>query len=541
MRFHAISATAAALLCLCGCVTTNSSLGEGLIPANHIYQVVSPDAVDIPVEMKSAGKLSAYSSNRITIGAIRNDDEFGLSTRSSCITLVPLFVDSLYFGENPEFKDFLFTANIDSVSVSDLGQEGILQSVFVHELSEPLDPRYRTYCNSTPAYKSELATNGVPVIDGGDTLGFSFSKAFGEHYLTMTADDVKDMETYTKKFPGIHISTNVPAGRGGRFNLLQLQLGYDNDYGAFTGNYAVLRFKSTFEGVKKDTLCYFYYSATGFYDIDSLLTNSGTGNFPQYCANITGDASTAREGTATDYVYIEGGGGVKPCISGKVLREKAIEAIAAGGHDPSKATINRATVTFHYVAPDPDFETMYKVPSILSPTSCIKTDTTTSFVGLTDTSDSSQDIGKVHRSTMTFTPDITNQLQKLISLKEDDAQLANGDYDVWLLVMYNETVATTVSGNSEMADYFNYLAYQSMMYGGYGGYGSYGGYGGYGDYYSNYYNYSMMAQYYGSSSTSYSTSVALDRDRYYYCKFYGPDSAPDLRPTLSFTYSVPRD
>jgi hypothetical protein len=547
MRFSVLSALAAASICCCGCITTDDSIGSGMIPASHIYRVVSPDPVQIPVDMKSAGELSAYSSNRITIGAIRNDDEFGLSTRSSCITLVPMFVDSLDFGKNPVFQEFRFSANVDSVSVCDVTQADILQSVYVHELTAPLDKDYRTYCNSTPAYGASLITTGIPVLDGKDTLGFRFTKEFGEKYLAMTNDDVKDMETYTKKFPGIHLSTNIPAGRGGRFNLLELQLGYNSDYGILTGNMAALRFNSTWtvdgKDVKKDSVCYFYYSPTGFYDIDSLLTNSGTGSFPQYCANITGDASTAKAGPATDYIYIEGGGGVKPCISAKTLRDKAIEIISAAGHDPKKAVVNKATLTLHYLAPDADFETMYKVPGTLSPTICLKNDETVSFMGLTNTSDSSQDIGGIHRSTMTYTPDITNHLQSMLSLEDDDEALLKGNYDIWLLIMYNEVIATTTSGNSEMADYYNYLAYQSMMYGGYG-YGGYGGYGsyGYGNPYTNYYNYSMMAEYYGSSSTSYSTSLALDRDRYYYCKLYGPAAAdPEMRPSFSLTYSIPEE
>ena len=109
-----------------------------------------------------------------------------------------------------------------------------------------------------------------------------------------------------------------------------------------------------------------------------------------------------------------------------------------------------------------------------------------------------------------------------------------------LLIMHNDVITTTNAGNQDMSDYYNYLAYQSYMgsmYG--GGYGGYG-YGGYGDYYSNYYNYAMMAQYYGSSSTTTSTSAQLDRDRYYFARLYGPSAADDAkRPTLKFTYSVP--
>ena len=89
---------AAATLCCAGCVSVDNELGGSLLPVNHTYKVVSPDPVAIPVQMRMSDSLSAYSSTRITVGAIRNDDEFGLSTRSSCVTLVPMFVDEIDYG-----------------------------------------------------------------------------------------------------------------------------------------------------------------------------------------------------------------------------------------------------------------------------------------------------------------------------------------------------------------------------------------------------------------------------------------------------------
>ncbi|MCR5519625.1 MAG: DUF4270 domain-containing protein [Bacteroidales bacterium] len=538
-------AAAATLACCVGCVSENNELGGNLIPANHIYKVVTTDAMEVPVSMKMSDSLSAYSSTRITIGAIRNDEEFGLSTRSSCVTLVPMFIDELDFGTNPVFRQFHFSAIADSISVCDLNQSNTLQSVFVHELSEPLDSDYLTYCKTQPAHGSELITTNVPVIGPGDSLSFNFTKAFGEKYLGITADDLKDIKSYTKRFPGIHITTNEPVGRGGRFNIFQLQLQYDSDYGYLAGSYAELKFKSTWnidgEDVTKDSSFFFYFSPTDFYDLDSLFNKSGTGSFPQYCANVTGDASASFVGDAGDYIYVDGGGGVKPCFSAKVLRQKAIDAIAANGHDPKKAIINKASLTMHYLPSDENFEQMHKVPQILNPTCRIKTsDTTFTYMGLTDASDSNEDQGDIHRAQMTYSPDITYHLQTLLGLDDDNAQLAAGSYDIWMLIQHNDVITTTTSGNAEASEYYNYLAYQSMMGNMYGGYG-YGGYG-YGSYYSNYYNYAMMAQMYGSSSTSSKTQANLDRDRYYYCKLYGPTAAdPELRPKFSFTYSIPNE
>lgn len=536
---------AAATLCI-SCVSVDYELGGSMIPVNHTYKVVSPDPVSIAVQMKEADSLSAYSSSRITIGAIRNDDEFGLSTRSSCITLVPMYVGELDFGKNPQFLSFHFSAIADSSSVCDLNQYNILQSVYVYGLDDALDPDYRTYCHTEPAHGSDVVSTTVPLIGPGDSLSFNFTKEFGEKYLTITEEESKDIKLYTKRFPGLYITTGKPAGRGGRFNIFKLQLEYDSDYGYMMGSYAKLNFRSTWnvdgKDVEKDSSCFFYFSATDFYDIDSLLTTATTGQFPQYCANITGDASGALAGDAADYIYVEGGGGVKPVIPAKEIRDKAIATIEANGHDPSKVVINKATITLHYVAPDPDFETMHKVPQILSPTCRIRTsDTDFSYMGLTDASDSNEDQGNIHRVPMTFSPDITYHLQRLLAL-DDVSKMDDGSYDIWMLIQHNDVVTTVTAGNSEMSDYFNYLAYQSMMSGMYGGgYGyGYGGYGGYG--YSNYYNYAMMAQMYGSSTSSSKATPTLDRDRYYYCKLYGPTAADaTLRPSFSFTYSVPNE
>lgn len=546
MKSRWFFAAAAAISCCIGCVSVNNELGGSLLPPSHTYKVITPDPVEIPVKMKASDSLSAYSSTRITIGAIRNDEEFGLSTRSSCLTLVPMYVDELDFGKNPVFKKFHFSAIPDTVSVCDENQYDILQSVYVYELTEQLDTNFLTFCNSKPAHGSKIITTSVPVLAKGDSLSFNFTKEFGEKFLTITKEESHDINLYTKRFPGIYITTGEPVGQGGRFNLFQLQLQYDSDYGYLTGSMAQLKFNSTWNidgvDVQKDSSFYFYFSPTDYYNIDSLLTHSGTGSFPQYCANVTGDASLSYAGDAGKYIYIEGGGGVKPCISGQYLRSKAMQIIEANGHDPKKAVINKATITMHYAEPDPLFETMHKMPQILSPTCRIKTsDTTFTYMGLTDASDSNEDQGNIHRAQMTYSPDITYHLQRLIGLEDGDEQLAEGSYDIWMLVQHNDVVTTTTAGNSEVADMYNYLAYQNMMSGLYGGYGGYG-YGGYGSYYSNYYNYQMMAQMYGSSSTTSTTTATLDRDRYYYCRLYGPEATdPDLRPAFSFTYSIPNE
>lgn len=513
-----------------------------MVPVSHTYKVISPDAVPMNVKMLYADSLSGFSSTRITLGAIRKSDELGLTTRSSCISLVPM-EKNMDWGTNPELRQFHFTASPDSVSVSDKSQNSILQSVFVYELNSRIDPGKSFSCNEDVAHGTKRISSGIPVINGTDSLSFDFSPEFAQKYMGITADDVASLSTYLEKYPGIYLTTDAPMGEGGRINIFGLQLGYSDGY--LTGSFAELKFRSTFtengKSVRKDSSYYFWFSPTRFCDMDSLFNASGTGSFPQYCLNLTGHDAVSRalEGDAADYVYVEGGGGLKPVISGKFLRDTVRAIIAAGGDDPSKAIINRATLILPFEASDPKFELMYKVPDILSPTCRFRNDTTATFLGLTDSSDQYEDQGNINRSRMVYSPDITYHVQELLKMEDDNERLQDGSYDIWLLIMHNETVTTTTGGNDEMSDYYNYLAYQSYMssmYSGYGGYNSYG----YGDYYTNYYNYAMMAQYYSSASTSVSTNAQLDRDRYYYVRLCGP-SYPDAsrRPMFKFSYSIP--
>ena len=209
--------------------------------------------------------------------------------------------------------------------------------------------------------------------------------------------------------------------------------------------------------------------------------------------------------------------------------------------------INKASLVFPFEFPDDYKEVDNLWPDILSPTCRVIADTTTSFMGLTDSSSSDENQGDINRSVWQYAPDITYHMQELIKIDEAKGgekveRLKNGSYDIWLLIMANETVTNTTNNNSEMSDYYKYLAYQSyynsMYGGGYGGYG-YGGYGGYGSYYSNYYSYMMMAQYASGSSTSTSVQAMLDKDRFYKANLNGPLHS-GKKPTLKLTFSVPK-
>ena len=541
-----IPALAAAALCCLSCVETNSMLGGAFVPTTETYHF---HTVEIPLDgisMKMADKMSGYSDSRITIGALR-DDEFGLTTRSSAITLIPLFDKNETFniGANPKFIRFHFATSLDTLSCYDKTQENILQNIRVYELSEALDPEEDSDCNSTVEHGTRQITKGTPVYKGTDSLAFDFSEEFGKKYLQITAADVSSMKNYLAKFPGIYIETDKPDGEGGRINMMDVQLSYDANYTMIMGNYATLYYSAEFNGARKDTSLTFYYGATGFFDLDSLFNNY-SGTFPQYALNLTGHETRGRAGDVSDVIYVEGGGGLKPVISAVNLKHKVEQAISAVGGNPRDAVINKATLVFPFEFPE-DYEQMAFWPYRLSPTCRITRDDYTSFMGLTDASSSDENQGDVDRSLLQYAPDITYHMQEIVKIDETQTGKAStkdllaGNYDIWLLPMAREVQTTVTTADKDTQEMLNYLAYSSYynsMYGGYGGYGGYGYGSGYGSYYSNYLNYAMMAQMYGQAQTSTSYVVKLDIDRFYQVHMPGPASSGEV-PVIRLTFALP--
>lgn len=560
----------ALLLCCLSCVNVDPELGGNLIPADQTY-LIYPVEAPLPagsVMMLQADSLSGYSQTRITIGAIR-DDVYGLTTRSSAMTLVPV-LDTLDFGNLKAVKveRFHFAAAFDTLSFSRSDQQHIIQNVRVHSLAAPMSPGRDFDINGKTVQVdySKSIVDGNPVVSGTDSLTFDFTEEYARRFLSITQDDMSDFGKYQKKIPGIYISTDLPMGQGGRINMFELQVGYDSKVKYVVGNYAQLSLKCDYDydGVaEKDTAFFFAYGLNAFSALDSLFTVTSRGNYPEYCLNLTTQETAALAGPAADKVLIEGGGGLKPVISALSLKHMAEDMIRSKGGVPEEAVINKATIVLPFPFPD-DYREMFKYPAVLSPTCRIRqTDTTVVFAGLTDSSSENENHGNINRSLLCYSPDITYHLQELLKIRETPEagepsnetfkrkKLFGGEYDIWLIINAMEVVESS-SSSSDLDAYYQMLAYQnyynSMYYGGYGGYGGYGyggygygGYGGYGDYYSNYYTYALMSQYAqaSSSSTSKSTQEMLDKDRYYCASLHGPTASdPSLRPRLELTFSL---
>lgn len=528
---------------LMSCVGVDQNLGGDFIPTDQKYDFHTAEFDLDEVWMKSIDSLTAYSSRRITIGSIR-DETFGLFSRGSVVTLVPV-LDSVDFGKDPVFKRFKFKAAVDSVSVADESQANILQNVNVYALDEPLGSK-EYFSRSEIKHGSKRITKGVPIANGKDSLTFDFTEEYGKQYLSMTQDDLKDLKTYAKKFPGIYLCTDDPTGNGGRFDMYEFDIlrtvaGTSGSYIARTDNYAILYFNGEFNGERRDSSLMFYFSPVKMQDLDSLINAKSLPS--QYVFNVDRHESDHLVGQADDKIYIEGGSGIKPVVPAAEIQRLVNAEIIRKGGEPITTLITKATIEMPFDFPE-DYTTMFRYPKVLSPTIKISTDTTVTFAGLTDASASDENQGDVNRSLCNYAPDITHHVQQIIRKSESDKKLSN--YDIWFLVMWYETTTTTDSQAEEMANYYQQLAYYSyanQLYGGgYGGYGGYGyggyGYGGYG-YYNNYYNYMSMASYASSSATKTTSSTELDKDRYYRAVLRGP-KAEGKKPKLKVTFAIPK-
>ena len=569
------------------CVKTDGTLGQDYIPSSHIWKVATASFDIEDVEMQRADELGGYSSKRIVIGAI-HDNEFGWGERISAFTLIPL-VDTLTFQmpEDAKCKSFHFAIAKDTLLFRDNSEERIIQSIRVHKLLKPLDNdilysgklKGEFYKGEEEDFRmfdsNELITSGVPTYNGGDSLSFDFKKNFGQEYLdALKGMKLGSLTEFTKKMPGIIMKADRSVGGGsGRLNLFQCAVATD-DYNYLTGNYATLRFSATYdERGPIDT------SMVVLVGMSSMIDSETSALPTQYAFNFSTSESQTASGKVSDKFLIEGGSGLKPVIRASVLKKGIEDKITAVLKDNiegysemseseqkevlqqrlSQTIVNRATIILPYKE---DYDKLDKYPKVLSPTCRIegtreitldegstKEQKIVTFAGLTDASVASENQGDINRSLNRYQPDISHHAQELIRLsrKEDEneteeeyaARMSN--YDVWMLIMHPETTTTSSSGDSSYNDYLNALAYSSYynnLYG-YGGYG-YGGYGyGYDSYYNNYYNYMMMAAYASQSSTTTTSSVDLDKDRYYNCQLMPPGEI--RHPKMTITFSFPKE
>ena len=582
------------LLTAVSCVHIDEGLGSNFIPKDRIYEVSTATFPLSRIKTGLSDSLSGYSSNRITVGEIK-DEHGNWAVHGSAFTLIPIN-DAMDFGTEGTMSNirFHFTAVRDTFSVRDLDQMNIIQNIYVYELAEPLDENYVYIGGKDPGIKSQI---GIFTYNGGDSLSFNFSRDFAEKMISsirkMDEETFGDLEKYAETLPGIYIapqpvasqnaSLKEPETKGGRINMFELPIKISDSY-YVTGNYAELAFTADYgERTQVDTSFLFYFGP-------QERTTSST----QYALNISRNSSMENapadkpeKGTHKvswelgegESLIVEGGAGLKPVISAAEIRKLIYDELDSKGIDPNTVIINKATIVLPYIWESGDFDKSYRVPQMLNPTSRITGKATdedsgeetayVTYAGLTDASIETENQGDVDRSLMRYAPDVSHHVQTIMKLPDQnadpdnyfDADLALSqkgddgydeaaseaqarkfeDYDMWMLVMADETVVKN-QNNSYMNNYYQNLAYANYYnsmydpYGyGYGGYG-YGGYGyGYGSYgygYNNYYSYLAMAQLANSSQSSTTSTVTqLDKDRYYHCELKSPVTTAEWEQT----------
>ena len=483
--------------------------------------------------------------------------------------------------------------------LSNIYEQRMLQNVYVYSLKKQLDSTvlYTNAFNPGVYYENETVDNrerfidfskyittGIPVYSGGDSLAFDFSKAYANEVIEgirkfrkeTTEEEQDSLKYYLNYVPGIYIESDTPVGEGGRINMFDLALEFD-DYGYMSGNYAELKVTADYEDRKQvDTSFIFIFGPSSL-----IADDASTSDIPsQYAFNASDYATSAlyneavkagEEGlSAADKIIVEGGSGLKPVILAKEIKEKLHNMITAANIvNAEEVVINKATITLPYNV-NADWSKLDKYPIILSPTVRLRSSSDekyVSYAGLTDSSIESENQGDINRSLSQYAPDISHHVQEILKLEkkndeteaEFEARVAS--YDIWMLIMSEEKTSSS-SSSSSSNDYYNNLLYNSyynnMMYdpygygygyGGYGygyggyGYGGYGGYGGY-DYSSNYYNYMMMAMYANASTSSSTDSYTtdLDKDRYFDATLNGTKSSTDIKslPRLTVTFAAPK-
>ncbi|MBQ8856362.1 MAG: hypothetical protein IJ023_09490, partial [Bacteroidales bacterium] len=380
-RVCRIAAIGAILLGSASCITINEELGENLIPTDQKWDVYPQEPVVLDnIRLQMSDSLSGYSTTRFTFGAVNDGSVLGTSSKTSSITLVPIW-DSLDFGKNTKIRQFHFSATRDTLSTVFDNEQRILQNVYVSELKQPLDSTilYTSSLNDPKVLNefvdlSKRITAGVPVYSGGDSLSFDFSTEFAEKVVAGIKSAQKEgkidsVSNYLKYVPGIYFSTDTPVGAGGRINMFGLTV--DNSTGYLTGNYAELKFTAEYDYSDEpvDTSFIFIFGAGDFVRYND---DSGKIIYPDQFAFNASDHATSKtyqEGvTATDKVYVEGGGGLKPVVKAEEIKQILERLIAAEGiKDPSEVVINKATIILPYDV-NGDYDLLEKYPAVLSPT-----------------------------------------------------------------------------------------------------------------------------------------------------------------------------
>lgn len=398
---------------LASCITTDPTLGTGIVPSNQDISLHTV-TLDLPVGMKMADSLQSSISKSATVGAIRSAT-FGL-LHSDAAMSITAGTDSIVWGLNPSVRSISLSFSLDSALVLNASQRHIPQNFYIHQLKVPLDST-TIYNNSlsTDDYDPFLLTEGGLVYSGSESYTVSLKKEFGERFFSYPMATLDSAELFMKEFYGLYVRCDDPEEgmNGGRLNIfdlsssrITLEFEYDDE-----------------EGNRKSSSAYF---------------NLGD----HYTVNVyTAGSRELEKADPADGLYMEGLCGIKPHIDARQLRKTVADWVASEGFPLEDLLIAKATFVFpfEYHGDRTEFDNF---SSSLFPCRRKEANNQLIYSPIEEIQDGDLEVGKIDRSHLWYRSNLSFYLQDLI--KEDPASITAKD-DLWMMpiVSYTDSYGST--------------------------------------------------------------------------------------------------
>ncbi len=416
--------TACSCLLVFSCITVDKTLGSNYIPDDHKLKMESV-SLPLPVTVKQSDSIQGITSNYYTIGAIRTE-KFGTATFGTAGNIAPTS-STIDFGEDPQIISVYLHMNLASIGESgslnrasitlDPSQEGIPQNINVYRLKQEIDST-TLYANSLKEehYTKTLLNNKGGVYFGGDTLKLYLDNAFGEEILTASESELDTLDLFAKRFPGLYITCDVPAGNGegGRLNLFEASTAHI---------FVKYNFKPTWDKTlpRKDT---------------TIALSFGYG----YALNTASHSSAALEtDEMLEEIPVEGIGGVAPYVDYKSLKEVISNWARANNYDESKIMVAKASLELPFEYPENLEQIPMLYPTHLFPAYRKQLNDTTDvkyYYLMDDYNSEENTVGAMNRSLKHYSCDVSATIQKMINKNISEL---DDTYSFWMYPLMSET------------------------------------------------------------------------------------------------------
>ena len=397
------------------CITKDYKLGSSLIPTDQDVNIYSTE-IDLPVELRLSESIQSYGTGLLCVGSI-NSPIFGKTRSEAAFTVTPT-TDSIQWGKNPEFESAYLSLTLSDAQIMEDNQEFILQNLYVHRLTSPLDSTmYFSDSLDDSWYDPEPISDGCAVYDGGETILIPIKESYMKELFNYTMEQMDSTEYFINHFYGMYLRCDdVEDGSyGGRLN----DFSTSDSYLSFT-----LHYTDEDDGLRKD-------KAITFDLADYWAVN-----------RITSDAASLVAEGPEEAICTDGLCGVKPVVNAKELKKTIESWIKDNNIDKGRFMITRAALEFpfEYTGESEDYDNF---PTNLFPCRRIWDSTGEKFRYLNpidEIEDSTFDPGSINRSLFYYKPDAGQFIQELVAMDEDDV---DDTYDLWMMPTVSSTSSTT--------------------------------------------------------------------------------------------------